>query len=405
MRHPSTLSAIATALCLLVATTSFVSAQTTIRRVVVSPPVGSTQDGGSWANAMTLEDALAASVAGDQVWIAAGTYLRTTPATAGAATAEERALSFTISAGISVYGGFEGDETSFTPDDPNTPANEDSRDRDATTGDLMHKTTLSGDLANDDGTDTEDAGYADTRDDNSNTVVSITGANVTINGLTIKAGQEGTDRGGVRFGAGLYADAVTPITIEECTFKDNRGSGRSHGGAAQFQSPVTLRNCVFENNFASNNAALFLLEGGMLEGCTFTNNTTNGYGAGLHAFSSTANPLTLENCVFTGNSSMQGGGAYFNDEVTLTNVTFTDNTARAHDGGGAYFLEGVTLIGCNFESNEATARDGGGAYFSEVSTLVNCVVANNRSANFGGGDLFFQGRHNHQLDLLQQRNL
>ena len=385
MRHPSTLSAIATALCLLVATTSFVSAQTNILRVVASP-TGTTQDGSSWENAMTLEDALTASTTGDQIWIAAGTYLRTTLATAGAATAEERALSFTIPTGISVYGGFEGDETSFTPDDPNTPANEDTRDRNATTGDLMHKTTLSGDLADDDGTDTEDAGYADTRDDNSNTVVRITSANVTINGLTIEAGQEGTNRDNTNYGAGIYADAVTPITIEECTFETNRGSdARSRGGAAQFQSPATLRNCVFKNNFAGNDAALLLLEGGTLEGCTFTTNMANGYGGGLHALSSTANPLTLENCAFTGNSATDGGGAYFSTGTPiLINCIFTDNNA-GQEGGGAYFRSGGTAINATLYNNTAD-NDGGGIYadFEENGTIFslrNSLLISNMAAD------------------------
>ena len=65
------------------------------RRVTTTGDAGN--DGSSWTQAMTLHAALTASVWGDQVWIAAGTYKPD---------ATDRTVTFSIPEGVLVYGGF-----------------------------------------------------------------------------------------------------------------------------------------------------------------------------------------------------------------------------------------------------------------------------------------------------------
>lgn len=79
--------------------------------VFVSAAAGGTADGHSWANACpTLTAGLALATAGDRVWIAQGSY---TPG-------NQRTSTFTVPDGVSVYGGFIGNETAFEQrvDDP-----------------------------------------------------------------------------------------------------------------------------------------------------------------------------------------------------------------------------------------------------------------------------------------------
>ena len=150
----------------------YLAAPNVTQTIVVIPPVirrvttagDSTTDGSTWEKAMTLKAALAASDSLDQVWIASGTYQ---PDSAN------RTATFTIPAGVRVYGGFAGDESdSFDP---------------MTTTRTGAATILSGDLLGDDTVRTA-ANYDDTRDDNSTTVVTIGGADVTLDGLTIQGG-------------------------------------------------------------------------------------------------------------------------------------------------------------------------------------------------------------------------
>ena len=90
-------------------------------------------DGSSWAQAMSLQAALASTafVPGDQIWIAGGTYKPH---------ADDRTATFSIPAGVLVYGGFAGTEA-----DDFDPATNDTRPRNAE-GVLTNETILSGDL-------------------------------------------------------------------------------------------------------------------------------------------------------------------------------------------------------------------------------------------------------------------
>ena len=325
----------------------------TIRRVVVSS-TATTQDGTTWENAMTLQDALAITtfVPGDQLWIKAGTYKPH---------ATDKTVSFTIPAGVRVYGGFVGDEADdFNP---------------VTTARTGQATILSGDLSeNDDETD------ATTRSENSTTVVTVTGVNVVLDGLTITAG-EGTN------GAGLSSTGAN-TAVTNCTFTNNTGD---FGGGAYFTgAESTLTNCAFNENTAS-------LQGGgaffnaitTVTSCTFTSNTARLSGGGAY-FNAIA---TVTNCTFTSNTGNNGGGggAYFlGAGATLTGCTFAGNMTSTR-GGGALFFQPATLTNCTFMGNRANGSNGGGALFDDTATLTNVVVADNRATGNGGGLWFNSG--------------
>ena len=342
-------------------------------------------DGSSWASAMTLQAALAASgLSGDQVWIEAGTYKPVMPAGA-TPTAEERETTFTIPANVSVYGGFEGDESAgFDPE---------------TTARMGAATILSGDLLGGDLTDRENAGYAASRDDNSHTVVTITGADVTLDGLTITAGEGGNEYplSGRIFsvGAGLLGlNNSTDAVVKNCMFTNNEtnggGPGTNLGGGLFFVNNVTLMDCTFTGNKADyGGGACFLGEGGgtaMLTNCTFGGNVAGLVGGGAYFIGETAQPM-LTNCTFTGNTVDFGfgGGAYFEQisKPTLTNCTFTGN--EAFGGGGAYFSGEAKLTNC-VVANNTSSSDAGGISISG-GTVINSTFYNNTATNRGGGIL------------------
>ena len=331
-------------------------AVTTIRRVVASLPMGSTEDGSSWANAMTLQDALMASTtAGDQVWIAAGTYKPD---------ATNQNATFTIPEGVLVYGGFDP-----VADVADTDAS--SRSGGAT--------TLSGDLGENDLTDREDANYTFRRTDNSHTVVTIMGANVTLDGLTIEAGEGETSSNG----GGLFTGVgTTGATLTTCTFNNN--SADDQGGGAYFTESATLTDCTFNNNSADDNGGgAYFSATATVTNCIFTANTANDLfsnGGGAYFFQA----ATVTNCTFIDNETVNGGGgAYFSQVATVTNCTFTDNETVV-SGGGAYFSQAATVTNCTFTDNETT-NNGGGVYFDGVSTVINSTLYNNSADRRGGG--------------------
>ena len=302
-------------------------------------------DGSAWATATTLNNALGMAVVGDQVWIAAGEYKPGTVLDSDAPTDEERTATFTIPAGVLVYGGFAGTEATF---DPTT--DDDTRPRDGE-GVLTSVTTLSGDLLGGDLARPETGdmtAYNDSRADNSNVVVTVTEANVVLDGLTITAG-EGTN------GAGLSSTGAN-TAVTNCTFTNNTGE---FGGGAFFNNAATLT------------------------GCTFTGNTATTHGGGAY-FRETA---TIGSNTFMGNTAtVNGGGAFFRKTATLTGSTFMGNTATIN-GGGAFFNLAVRLTNGVFAGNTAT-ESGGGLYLADGGTFINTTLYDNTATNSNGGGIY-----------------
>src|SRR4051812_35299283 len=91
-------------IAVLCALANFIQASTTI---YVKANAGGSNTGSDWTNAFTnLQDGIAASTTGDQIWVAAGTYK---PTTTG-----DESIAFSLPSGVSIYGGFAGTETLLT---------------------------------------------------------------------------------------------------------------------------------------------------------------------------------------------------------------------------------------------------------------------------------------------------
>jgi hypothetical protein len=141
-------------------------------------------------------------------------------------------------------------------------------------------------------------------------------------------------------------------------FTLTNGVADNGGGVYCESTSGVLSNCVLSGNSAMDGGGAY---GGTLNNCTLTGNSGSG-----------ASSCTLNNCTLTGNSAFQGGGAYGG---TLNNCTLSGNSAPDGEGGGA---ADSTLNNCTLTGN--SAGEGGGA---EWSTLNNCIVYFNSCPNGG----------------------
>jgi hypothetical protein len=165
------------------------------------------------------------------------------------------------------------------------------------------------------------------------------------------------------------SDANAHITVQGMTFQNGTIAGSGAGLRVETNAAsITYENCAFSNNDAGN---------------------ADGGGAQAYNYSGA---ITLTNNTFSGNSAGSGGGVYAessNGAVLLTNNTFSTNTTTS-EGGGTYIdcnNGGVTLTNNTFSGNSA-GWEGGGAsiYPSDGSaTLTNNIFSGNTSVNFGGG--------------------
>ena len=185
------------------------------------------------------------------------------------------------------------------------------------------------------------------------------------------------------WGGGMWNVNSSP-TLTDVTFSGNTASWG--GGMHSSFSTSTLTNVTFEGNTA-------IQGGGMVNGeeshptlteVEFLNNTASSHGGGM--FNSDHNSPTLSNVIFQGNSSGSGGGGMANgnnSNPSLSQVTFLANTASDWGGGMWNVNSSPTLTDVTFSGN--TASWGGGIHSSySTSTLTNVIFEGNTAIQGGG---------------------
>jgi predicted outer membrane repeat protein len=340
-----------------------------------APPNG---DGMTWSTALReLRDGLAAAEPGDEIWVAAGTYA---PAPPGG----DRNVSFALKSGVSIYGGFLGDETSLEQRDP-----------------FFNVTTLTGDLSGDDQPD-----FANRADNSYQVVTAVDVANLRLDGLTINGGYaDGPGFGATPAsrdqGSGLNVYYSTPLIVG-CRFVDNWSANH---GALNDHGTCTLIDCAFESNHSEHfGAGLYIHHDAqtLADGCDFRFNTAVGEGAG--AYSRAMHGAMIMNCSFFGNEA-DHGAAFYHAEDSATHVescTFAENTGVTAGGGIFGERASPTIVDCTFIENFAgigvQGGDGGGGgsgggaiwFTGGTATVRDCRFFRNM-ASFGGACYNIEG--------------
>jgi hypothetical protein len=120
-----------------------------------------------------------------------------------------------------------------------------------------------------------------------------------------------------------------------------------------------------------------------LTNCTFSENSAIGGGGMFNGGNSY--PI-LTDCAFSGNSATFGGG--MNNQrsnPTLINCTFSGNSAT-FGGGMNNWESNPTIANCTFIENSVELSDGGGMNNWESSpTLTDCIFSGNAASLKGGG--------------------
>ena len=107
-------------------------------------------------------------------------------------------------------------------------------------------------------------------------------------------------------GGAIYLDATNSAAdLIDCTFTGNKANYRGGAIYASKEVPLELTGCVFDGNEAGNAGGAILsgkTDGQLITDCTFTNNVSGAFG-GAVGFSAGASMLTLDGCIFTGNTA------------------------------------------------------------------------------------------------------
>jgi len=300
--------------------------KTNATTIYVSSIAGGSDNGLTWASAFVdLQDALAASQYGDEIWVASGIYRPTTTT--------NRNISFEIPNGIKLYGGFLGSETSLNQRDWQ-----------------LNQTILSGDI-----------GVVGDATDNAYTVVYMTDmdSSSVFDGFTIVDGNANANSANEpvtarsKSGGGVYITSndmniATAPKISNCKFNGNNAAW--NGGALyifnkqNFIVNPFFESCMFSTNSSKLGGAVSIYGGNdgdnlVFKNCIFEANFAFN-GAGMHYYNLYGtHQLVLDSCLFDVNFADDSGGGYFQEvtnpnetQLLLSNCMFSNNSAN---GGGA----------------------------------------------------------------------
>ncbi|MEI6754988.1 MAG: T9SS type A sorting domain-containing protein [Paludibacter sp.] len=332
---------------------------------------GATGTGTSWATASgNIQAMVNGATVGDEVWVAQGTYYPTQAVTNAS---DPRDRSFVMRAGISLYGGFAGTETSTAQRELVDPTKKDSIGY----CEFKYPTVLNGDIDNDDEwvynatTYTWDVNY---NRENAYHVVyykptEICETKFIFDGFTVKGGN--TDGAAITSGGGIYNSIFNQSGI--------------------YYSKGIVQNCKVYYN-ASLAGGGGILNYGEVVNCKVYNNKAS-CGGGIYSRSAITKS-DISNNTITNTDTSYGGGGIYAVVAVIKNCLIHDNKS-AGKGGGVLLSGGSVLDSSEIYNNITTIvsyNGGGGVNIGDNSTLSNSLIYSNRSSSFGGGVSYDGGR-------------
>ena len=95
--------------------------------------------------------------------------------------------------------------------------------------------------------------------------------------------------------------------------------------------------------------------------------------------------VELDNLTITGGSASRGGGVYSSGTLTVTDGTFSNNSASGDHGGAVYHSDGVlTVTNVTFSTNSASSY-GGAIHGAGILAVTHSTFSDNSAGNGGGG--------------------
>ena len=250
----------------------------------------------------------------------------------------------------------------------------------------------------------------------------VTGKNITFQNVVFVNGNSMN-------GGGIHITGID-VKIINCTFIGNRAE--LDGGAVYIKAAnATIVNSRFINNTAVYNAGVYMnsiggklissyfkdnrantsagavgwakKENGLIDNCTFINNSAHNEGGGAIFWNAGLNGKII-NSKFEDNYAIFNGSAIFwsyGENGIISHCFFKNNNASV--SGGAIILKGenITVEGSEFMNNSAIY---GGALFILGSVAVDDTAFNNNLAEYGN-DILILGNGSVTLSNVTPKNI
>ena len=193
-----------------------------------------------------------------------------------------------------------------------------------------------------------------------------------------------TRNSAVTKGGGIYG-YDSDLILENCLVFLN-SSLEDGGGLACYTSSLSVRSCRIEHNTAADDAGgVFCSQNSepVVTGSTISNNSASGDGGGIFCLSS--KPSLIE-CMITANEDADYGGGFYckNSQPLFLDCTFTENNTS--NAGGGIFADdsNVAIDGGEFSANE-TGKGGGIALYTSSGSISRAIIVENSATHEDGG--------------------
>jgi len=339
------------------------------KTIYVKQTVVSGGNGSSWASSYNnLQTAIDNAISGDQIWVCAGIYKPTKFSDTNAIT-DPRSRSFILKGGVSIYGGFSGNENLL-----------DQRNS------ALNPVILSGDFnGNDSGNWPPDS----TRNENAyHVAVALKQVGIIlVDGIVFTGGNANNT---------IYQQPANGSVIPPGICPHAEGSG-----LLAAWSSITINNCTFEKNISSLGGAIWFYGGAPYSAPVYSASISNskilnnlqtdpGSCGAIKVKDNTS--VRISSTTFSGNKASNGGAvsSEVNDDlyaptITIVKCTFKDNQAKINpdsDGDG-YLDDGDG--GAIFVSDKAKL------YIASSAFINNKVDPNNLPSVSDNGMLMGMG--------------
>jgi large repetitive protein len=226
--------------------------------------------------------------------------------------------------------------------------------------------------------------------------INDTTSNLTLTKLTIRNGSA-SDGGCLRIG-NTFAVVKNKAVLSDSILENCKATG--NGGAIMAENFLTASNLTVKTSIAVGAGGAIFAEVNAVElnNARLDGNRASVGGAitaGLYGSGS----LTITNSSFTGNTAQKYGGAIqLNAPAVITNSTFSTNSVVSSSGfGGAISVSGIdlTIQGGTITGNTAAKGGGLGVETGGKSILKNVTLDAN-TASVAGGALYLTGQYTYQ---------
>ena len=154
---------------------------------------------------------------------------------------------------------------------------------------------------------------------------------------------------------------------------------------------LTLDGVTIANGSSTDGAGMMLLGGTVtVTNSTFSGNTATGNGGAIYSSSNT--DLTVSSSTFSNNTAGSGGAIRITDTSTATVSSSTFSANSASNGGALYPNSSNPMMVINSTFTGNTAVNGGGAISNHGTAIVSgSTFTNNTASGYGGGAIYVSG--------------